>query len=163
MAWIDVLDESRLPEGAREVVEVSGAPVLLIRHGGEIFAVAARCPHMGAPLKNGRITEDGHLVCPWHRSAFSLRTGDVAAVDSLAAGGGTGPGRTAPGTRAPRLPGPGGERAHPGRGRLKSALLGLQRAQWSACADPFGDPAVKRVGEGRHLARSAQEGRFQSA
>jgi nitrite reductase/ring-hydroxylating ferredoxin subunit len=78
MAWIDVLDESRLPEGAREVVEVNGAPVLLIRHGGEIFAVAARCPHMGAPLKNGRITEDGHLVCPWHRSAFSLRTGDVA-------------------------------------------------------------------------------------
>jgi nitrite reductase/ring-hydroxylating ferredoxin subunit len=33
---------------------------------------------MGAPLKNGRITEEGFLVCPWHRSAFDLRTGDVA-------------------------------------------------------------------------------------
>lgn len=79
MNWIDVLDETRLPEGGRQVVEVDGTPVLLVRHGGEVFAVAARCPHMGAPLKNGRLTEDGYLVCPWHRSAFSLRTGDVAA------------------------------------------------------------------------------------
>ncbi|MCS7282762.1 MAG: Rieske (2Fe-2S) protein [Anaerolineae bacterium] len=76
--WIDVLDEGRLPEGGREVVEVKGVPVLLIRHGGEIFAVGARCPHMGAPLKRGQVTEEGYLVCPLHRSAFSLRTGDVA-------------------------------------------------------------------------------------
>lgn len=78
MRWIDAIEENRLPEGGREVVEVDGIPVLLIRHRGEVFAVAARCPHMGAPLKSGRITEDGYLVCPWHRSAFSLRTGDVA-------------------------------------------------------------------------------------
>ncbi len=78
MKWIEVLDENRLPEGAREVVEVDGVPVLLIRHRGEIFATAAHCPHMGAPLKDGRITEEGLLICPRHRSAFSLRTGDVA-------------------------------------------------------------------------------------
>jgi len=78
MTWVNVLDENSLPEGAREVVEVDDTLVLLVRHRGEIFAVAARCPHMGAPLKNGRITEDGYLICPWHRSAFSLRTGDVA-------------------------------------------------------------------------------------
>lgn len=32
---------------------------------------------MGAPLKNGRLTADGAIVCPRHRSAFDLRTGDV--------------------------------------------------------------------------------------
>ncbi|MGC8874769.1 MAG: Rieske (2Fe-2S) protein [Chloroflexia bacterium] len=77
MIWIDVLEENRLPEGAREVVEVRGTQVLLLRHKGEIFAVGARCPHMGAPLKDGQLTEDGHLVCPRHRSVFSVRTGDV--------------------------------------------------------------------------------------
>lgn len=78
MKWVNVLDASRLPEGAREVVNAEGIPVLLIRHQGEVYAVAARCPHMGAPLKNGKITGEGFLICPWHRSAFSLRTGDVA-------------------------------------------------------------------------------------
>lgn len=78
MKWLDILDESRLPEGAREVVEVEGASILLIRHQGQIYAVAARCPHLGASLKNGRITNDGFLVCPLHRSAFSLQTGEVA-------------------------------------------------------------------------------------
>jgi nitrite reductase/ring-hydroxylating ferredoxin subunit len=78
MKWTQVLEETRLPEGAREVVDVEGESVLLVRHQGQLYAVAARCPHMGAPLKNGHITEDGFLVCPWHRSAFHLRTGDVA-------------------------------------------------------------------------------------
>ncbi len=77
MKWIDVLDENRLGEGAREIVHVDGRPVLLVRHQGQVYAVAARCPHMGAPLKNGRLTDDGAIICPFHRSAFDLRTGDV--------------------------------------------------------------------------------------
>ncbi len=77
MEWIDVLEESRLPEGAREVVQADGKNILVIRHRGQVYAIAARCPHMGAPLKGGRLTDDGAIVCPWHRSAFDLRTGDV--------------------------------------------------------------------------------------
>lgn len=78
MKWIDAMEDAHLKEGAREVVQVEGKNILLLRHRGEVFALDAQCPHMGAPLKNGRITEDGHLICPWHRSAFDLRTGDVA-------------------------------------------------------------------------------------
>jgi nitrite reductase/ring-hydroxylating ferredoxin subunit len=72
MKWIDVLDANRLGEGAREVVRVDGRPVLLVRHQGQVYAVAAKCPHMGAPLEKGRITDDGAIVCPLHRSAFDL-------------------------------------------------------------------------------------------
>lgn len=77
MQWINVLEETRLPEGGRKVVRVEGESILLVRHQGQVYAVAARCPHMGAPLQNGRLTDDGAIVCPWHRSAFDLRTGDV--------------------------------------------------------------------------------------
>ena len=34
-------------------------------------AFADRCPHRLAPLSEGRITEDGHLECPYHGWAFS--------------------------------------------------------------------------------------------
>jgi nitrite reductase/ring-hydroxylating ferredoxin subunit len=28
-------------------------------------------------MKKGKITEDGAIICPWHRSAFDLTTGEV--------------------------------------------------------------------------------------
>jgi nitrite reductase/ring-hydroxylating ferredoxin subunit len=43
--------------------------------GGELFAVGRRCRHLGADLADGTIDADGHLVCPWHRSAYDVRTG----------------------------------------------------------------------------------------
>ncbi|MGC8837870.1 MAG: Rieske (2Fe-2S) protein [Anaerolineae bacterium] len=77
--WIDLLPAADLPEGARRVVRARGQDVLLLRQGGQVYAVAARCPHMGAPLDRGTVTPEGSLVCPWHHSAFNLRTGDVEA------------------------------------------------------------------------------------
>jgi nitrite reductase/ring-hydroxylating ferredoxin subunit len=53
--------------------------ILLVKHGGEIFAVQSRCTHMGGHLKDGRITADGHIVCPLHHSEFDLRTGEIIA------------------------------------------------------------------------------------
>jgi len=43
--------------------------------GGELFAVSRRCRHLGADLAGGSIDEEGRLVCPWHRSAYDVRTG----------------------------------------------------------------------------------------
>jgi nitrite reductase/ring-hydroxylating ferredoxin subunit len=36
------------------------------------------CPHMGAALDGGDVTEGGTIVCPRHHSAFDLRTGKVS-------------------------------------------------------------------------------------
>ncbi len=36
-----------------------------------------QCPHLKLPLKNGRLTDDGAITCPFHHSAFDLETGDV--------------------------------------------------------------------------------------
>jgi len=42
---------------------------------GELFAVGRRCRHLGADLAAGRVDEQGRLVCPWHQSAYDVRTG----------------------------------------------------------------------------------------
>ena len=58
-------------------VEAGGAAVLVTRSiSGDVCAIAATCSHLGGPLDQG--TREGDtVICPWHRSRFDLRTGDV--------------------------------------------------------------------------------------
>jgi len=76
MAWIEVLGDQELPEGERRVVKVGERSVLLVRSDGQVYALSSTCPHMGLPLKGGKVDEHT-IVCPWHHSAFDLHTGDV--------------------------------------------------------------------------------------
>jgi nitrite reductase/ring-hydroxylating ferredoxin subunit/uncharacterized membrane protein len=56
--------------------EHQGTPILLIRRGQQIYALAETCSHLGGPLSEG--TLDGDLIqCPWHGSRFSIRDGHV--------------------------------------------------------------------------------------
>ncbi len=42
---------------------------------GQFFAVTRRCRHLAADLAGGHIDENGCLVCPWHQSAYDVRSG----------------------------------------------------------------------------------------
>ena len=42
---------------------------------GEPFAGSNVCRHQFAKLGRGRVTEDGCLECPWHRSRYDVATG----------------------------------------------------------------------------------------
>lgn len=42
---------------------------------GQYFAVTRRCRHLGADLAGGHIDDNGCLVCPWHQSAYDVRSG----------------------------------------------------------------------------------------
>lgn len=80
MAWIKVLPQSELPEGARQVVSVKEQPILLFWAKHQIHAVSNRCPHLRLPLLKAKIIDDeSTLVCPWHHSAFDVDSGDVKA------------------------------------------------------------------------------------
>jgi NADPH-dependent 2,4-dienoyl-CoA reductase/sulfur reductase-like enzyme/nitrite reductase/ring-hydroxylating ferredoxin subunit len=80
------IDAGQLTDGGLIEGHVGDEPVLLARSAGEVFAVAARCTHYGAPLAEGLLHE-GTVRCPWHHACFSLRTGEAVgppAFDPLA-------------------------------------------------------------------------------
>jgi 3-phenylpropionate/trans-cinnamate dioxygenase ferredoxin reductase subunit len=58
----------------------------LVRSDDAIRAIAATCPHRGAPLEEGVVekgTVDGDVVtCPWHASRFCLLDGKLIAGPS---------------------------------------------------------------------------------
>ena len=67
----EVGPSSGLPPGT-----VTGAGRFAVGNaGGELFAVSRRCRHLGADLAEGSLDDEGHLVCPWHRSAYDVHTG----------------------------------------------------------------------------------------
>ena len=50
----------------------------MLRLGGDVLALADQCAHLGGPLHQGSLTDDGTgpcVTCPWHGSTFRLRTG----------------------------------------------------------------------------------------
>jgi nitrite reductase/ring-hydroxylating ferredoxin subunit/uncharacterized membrane protein len=71
-----VLSESDLEDGKPVRAEHDGTPLLVVRQGSQIFALAETCSHLGGPLSEG--TLDGDIIqCPWHGSRFSIRDGHV--------------------------------------------------------------------------------------
>jgi nitrite reductase/ring-hydroxylating ferredoxin subunit/uncharacterized membrane protein len=74
--FVAVLPAGELGEGEMKKVEADGVPVLLVRRGGEVQAIAHTCSHMGGPLSEGKL--EGDVVqCPWHGSRFNVRDGSV--------------------------------------------------------------------------------------
>lgn len=76
MAWHDVASLEDIQK-QRQVVSVDNHKILLIWHQDQIYAVQSQCPHLKLPLTKGKINEDNQLVCPFHKSAFDLCTGEV--------------------------------------------------------------------------------------
>jgi apoptosis-inducing factor 3 len=76
IALVEIADGGMLLGHAR------GEPVLLARHGRELFAIGASCTHYGAPLVDGLLVGDT-VRCPWHHACFSLRNGEALRAPAL--------------------------------------------------------------------------------
>ncbi|KAJ5782125.1 hypothetical protein N7457_003899 [Penicillium paradoxum] len=68
---------SSLDKIEAEIEGIDDGKVLLIKLDDKVHALSPRCSHYGAPLKNGVVTSDGRLACPWHGACFNVTTGDV--------------------------------------------------------------------------------------
>ena len=74
--WTTVLAEAELLEGELRKVSAGEVSVLLVRDGGQIYALANTCSHAGGPLDEGELA-DGCVICPWHASTFRLTDGHI--------------------------------------------------------------------------------------
>jgi nitrite reductase/ring-hydroxylating ferredoxin subunit len=74
--WTAVVAESELAEGEPHRAELDGVPIVVVRDGGSLYALADRCSHRGGPLSDGEVA-DGCITCPWHGSRFRLADGSV--------------------------------------------------------------------------------------
>lgn len=68
--WTPVLPVAEI-EDIPVAVEIAGENLVLYRHSKhEIGALLDRCPHRGAALSLGRVSESGCLECPYHGWQF---------------------------------------------------------------------------------------------
>ena len=72
--WTDVLAADALRDEEPRVVDADGTAVMVVRHGGELYALSDRCSHLGESLHEGTIA-DCRITCPAHDSVFDLRDG----------------------------------------------------------------------------------------
>jgi 3-phenylpropionate/trans-cinnamate dioxygenase ferredoxin subunit len=76
--WIDVAELSEFTPGARRVVDVDGAQVLVVNIEGQFFAVDDMCTHDGTPIAEGEIdVSKAEITCPRHGARFCLRSGEA--------------------------------------------------------------------------------------
>lgn len=81
---------SELPPGERRILHINNISIGVFNVRGRFYALHNRCPHKGAPLCLGTITdaidastrgefhvvrEDAILRCPWHGWEFDIATG----------------------------------------------------------------------------------------
>jgi nitrite reductase/ring-hydroxylating ferredoxin subunit/uncharacterized membrane protein len=71
-----VLPETSLRDGKLTRVMYQGTPILLVRRGDRLFAMAETCSHFSGPLSEGKLEGDT-VVCPYHFSRFALEDGRV--------------------------------------------------------------------------------------
>jgi nitrite reductase/ring-hydroxylating ferredoxin subunit/uncharacterized membrane protein len=74
--FVPVLPESGLQDDKPTRVMHGGAPILLVRRGDRLFAMAETCSHFSGPLSEGKLVGDS-IVCPYHFSRFALEDGRV--------------------------------------------------------------------------------------
>jgi nitrite reductase/ring-hydroxylating ferredoxin subunit/uncharacterized membrane protein len=99
--WQPLAPLVELPEGKLRKIVVAEIPLLAYREGEDVRVLSDVCSHLSGPLHEGKLkggrlqggdSQDGGpddgsdpcVVCPWHGSTFSLRTGEVQAGPATA-------------------------------------------------------------------------------
>ena len=74
MTAVRVCNLTELKDDAPAGFEVAGVPMVLVRQGEQVYALADVCSHAEIALSEGEVTPKG-LECWLHGSCFDLRTG----------------------------------------------------------------------------------------
>lgn len=99
--WQPLAALADLPDGKLHKIVVAEIPLLAYREGESVSVLSDVCSHLSGPLHEGKVKggrlqdrvdqnggpgdgSDPCVMCPWHGSTFSLRTGEVQAGPATA-------------------------------------------------------------------------------
>lgn len=68
------LEEELNEDEPLECTGPDGAPIVVVRHNGAVYAVAGECPHQAAPMVDAEV-EDGKITCCLHFWTWQLSDG----------------------------------------------------------------------------------------
>jgi nitrite reductase (NADH) small subunit len=72
--FITLASVGDLDEGQGKAFAVGNRMIALFLHHGQYYAIDDFCPHQGASLAEGYLS-DCTVSCPWHHWRFSLKDG----------------------------------------------------------------------------------------
>ena len=58
-------------------VTIDKVAIAISYRDGNFGAISGRCNHAGGPLGEGKLSDDGYIVCPWHHWMFHRETGEA--------------------------------------------------------------------------------------
>ncbi len=67
---------SAIPVDGYQIFDTPEGPWIVIRTGGEFYAIRNRCGHFAQSMAGGRLT-DHRWRCPHHGVTYDIRTGEV--------------------------------------------------------------------------------------
>jgi NADPH-dependent 2,4-dienoyl-CoA reductase/sulfur reductase-like enzyme/nitrite reductase/ring-hydroxylating ferredoxin subunit len=80
---IKIARTSDLQNGEMKMIETEeGTSVLLLKIDNHFYATDAHCPHYGAPLELGIVSEK-KIICPWHHAMFDVSSGNLCEPPAL--------------------------------------------------------------------------------
>ena len=92
--WTRLCSADDIVDGGRQVFELDGFDLAVLRRGEKYFAFNNSCPHLHAPFfekrdlavivsptgreipRDSKMTDDLGIVCRWHETCFDLQTGE---------------------------------------------------------------------------------------
>jgi nitrite reductase/ring-hydroxylating ferredoxin subunit/uncharacterized membrane protein len=80
LGWHDLCRIYELPDGRLARRRLGYLTLAVLRQSADVSALDDQCAHLGGPLHQGRLTDDGSgpcVVCPWHGSTFRMADGTV--------------------------------------------------------------------------------------
>lgn len=77
--WQPLGELDEIPDRTLVRREVAGQPLAVYRRGTGVRVISDVCSHLGGPLHEGKLIDGDEpcVQCPWHKSVFSLDTGEA--------------------------------------------------------------------------------------
>jgi 3-phenylpropionate/trans-cinnamate dioxygenase ferredoxin subunit len=81
--FVRVCSENELKEDEARVFIINENPVIVVRHGNDVYALDGICTHDGGEFGDGEKIINGLIECPRHGARFDIKTGEAKRLPAV--------------------------------------------------------------------------------